>query len=142
MTNFRAEKYFKTIKEYLNFQKIEDLKTFLKELSIPQCASISYFPLIGWILPLVLNKNNPACQRHIKQGFVISMLFLLIIVFLNFVNIFTPVEWRYFRVGLVIFIYSVNLFYLLFCIVAMRMVLKNRVLNLHFLKKFMDLIHI
>ena len=142
MITNKAENYYKVIKKYLNFQKIEDLKNFLKELSIHQCASVSYVPLAGWIFPLVMNKNNPTCRHHLKQGFVISMLFIFLSVFLNLVNIFTPSEWRYFRLGLVIFIYFVNLLYLIFSIIAVRIVQKGRDFNIKGLNRFEELIRL
>ncbi|MBN2042123.1 MAG: hypothetical protein JW864_18965 [Spirochaetes bacterium] len=112
----------------------------MKELSIQRCASLAYFPLIGWILPLVTNKNNSICKRHIKQAFVISMFFLLINAFLNLVNVFTPVELRLFRFGLVIAIYGINCLYLLFSLTAIRIVLKGGIFNLKIFNRYMDLI--
>ena len=142
MINYRAEINFTGIKRNLNFQRIEDLKTFLKNLSILQCASISYIPLIGWIYPLVVNKENPTCQRHIKQGFIFALFFVFLTVILNLINIFTPVEWRNFRLGLVITIYCINFIYLLFCLIAIKLVLKGRAFSINIIKRLINLLEL
>ena len=41
-------------------------------------ALLAYIPLIGWILPLFVKKEDKSCQFHGKQGFILSILALLL----------------------------------------------------------------
>jgi len=41
-------------------------------------AAIAYIPLIGWILPLFLKRDDEFCQFHGKQGFVVSIISFLV----------------------------------------------------------------
>ncbi len=103
-------------------------------------ASFSYIPLFGWILPLLMRKDNQFCLHHAKQGFILSAIFVFAAISLNLINIFTPGEWREFRLGLVIFIYVFYLFYLILCFIAAGSALKGKAFNIGIIKKFVDLI--
>jgi hypothetical protein len=103
-------------------------------------ASFSYIPLFGWVLPLVMRKDNEFCLHHAKQGFIVAVVFVFSAIVLNLINIFSPGEWRVFRLSLVIFIYFFYLAYLVFCFIAASSVLKGKAFNIGFIKRLTDLI--
>ncbi|MBN2403404.1 MAG: hypothetical protein JXN64_13555 [Spirochaetes bacterium] len=140
----RIVEYLKSIKysEYY-YQYLEYIRKLIEDfkgLSNLRFASFSYIPLFGWIFPLIMRKDNSYCTLHARQGFILSAMFIFIAMALNLINIFTPGEWREFRLGLVIFIYVFYFVYLIFCFIAASMVLKGKAFNIGFMKKIVDLI--
>jgi uncharacterized membrane protein len=136
--------YLKSIKYSEYYHKyLEYIKKLIKDfkgLNYLRFASFSYIPLFGWILPLVMRKDNQFCSHHAKQGFILSALFVFTAIVLNLINIFTPGEWREFRLGLVIFIYIFYLTYLILCFIAAKSVLRGKVFNIGFIKQLVDAI--
>ena len=41
-------------------------------------AALAYIPIIGWILPLFIKKEDGLCQFHAKQGLVLSIMAILL----------------------------------------------------------------
>jgi hypothetical protein len=87
-----------------------------------------------------MRKDNQFCIHHAKQGYILSAMFVFTAIVLNLINIFTPGEWREFRLSLVIFIYIFYLAYLIFCFIAANSVLKGKAFNIGFIKKLVDVI--
>jgi hypothetical protein len=136
--------YLKSIKysEYY-YKYLEYIKKLIKDfkgLNYLRFASFSYIPLFGWILPLLMRKDNQFCNHHAKQGYILSAMFVFTAIMLNLINIFTPGEWREFRLGLVIFIYIFYFIYLILCLIAAKSVLRGKAFNIGFIKKLVDAI--
>jgi hypothetical protein len=136
--------YLKSIKysEYY-YKYLEYIKKLIKDfkgLNYLRFASFSYIPLFGWVLPLVIRKDNQFCLHHAKQGFILSVIFVCSAIALNLINIFSPGEWRLFRLYLVIFIYIFYLTYLIFCFIAASSVLKGKAFTIGIIKRIVDLI--
>ncbi|MFH0976864.1 MAG: hypothetical protein V1874_13860 [Spirochaetota bacterium] len=136
--------YLKSIKysEYY-YKYLEYIKKLIKDfkgLNYLRFASFSYIPLFGWILPLTMKKDNPFCGLHAKQGFFLSVIFVVTAVILNLINIYSPVEWRGFRLGIVISIYVFYLAYIIISLIAAWSVLKGKPFNIKIFQKYADLI--
>ena len=134
----KSIKYSEYYYKYLEY--IKKLIKDFKGLNYLRFASFSYIPLFGWILPLIMRKDNQFCLHHSKQGFILSAIFVFAAISLNLINIFTPGEWREFRLDLVIFIYVFYLLYLILCFIAAGSALKGKAFNIVIIKKFVDLI--
>ncbi len=130
------------IKRASYLRKIGELKIFLRELTHVQRASLSYFPFVGWIYPLVVCRDDYFCKRHAKQGFVFSLIFVTAVVLLDLVNIFSPVECRSFRLGIVLIIYLIIVGYFLNSIIAIRSVLRGNNPDFKIIKRLVDLINL
>jgi hypothetical protein len=87
-----------------------------------------------------MRKDNSFCAHHAKQGFLLSAIFIISAILLNLINIFTPVEFRVFRLVLVIFIYIFYIAYLSLCLIGVSRILKEKDFKIDLLKKMVDLI--
>ena len=116
----------------------------LKGKSRSELASYAYIPLIGWLIPLFIKKDDRFCQHHARQGFILAVIFVLTAVTLNFTNImiFTLQEWEDFRIVLIISIYIIYILYLIICIVNFLLTAKGREFDfplIKYLAKYIEL---
>ncbi len=89
-------------------------------------AAVSFFPFIGWLIPLYLKPDNEFCQKQAKRGFYLACVFLTLIAFLLFIGIFFSRDWRVVRFIHAIVIYLAELTYFGFCAYGARMSVYNR----------------
>ena len=106
-------------------------------------AVFSYLiPLIGWVIPLYLKKENKFCQFHAKQGFFLAVICVIIALLLNFINIFVPRDWRILRFVIVFAIYGVYIFYPLVCFAGIYASMRGRIFEITLIRRFMRLIEL
>ncbi|MDY6934673.1 MAG: hypothetical protein SVZ03_10705 [Spirochaetota bacterium] len=105
---------------------------------IPRLALVSYIPFVGWIIPLYNNKRDTYNLKHAKQGFILAVCQISIILLLSIINLFTPSEWRYFRLILVILIYLMYAAYFIICLWGMIFALKGNNFNISIIKKLLQ----
>ncbi len=140
LNNLQSLKYYKYFCDFIEYLK--NLEKKFKELSDLKFASFSYIPLFGWILPMVMRNNNPYCKYHAKQGFFLSFVFITTAIALYLINIFTPREFRDFRLGIVIGIYFIYLCYLILCIIAASIVSKGKEFKIFLIRRLADYIEL
>ena len=49
-------------------------------------SALGYIPVVGWIIPLFLKKEDQFCQFHGKQGFIISLCAVILGVLVAFLR--------------------------------------------------------
>jgi len=129
-----AEYYPKYLEYYRAFRQ------YLRDLTDLDYASYSYIPFLGWVIPLVLRRDNSFCMHHAKQGFVFFIMFVVAAVALNLLNIFAPREDRILRLCIVILIYAMYLAYIVLCVIAVKTSRKGMAFNPRPLYRFADMI--
>ncbi len=89
-------------------------------------AAVSFFPFIGWLIPLYLKPENEFCQKQSRRGFYLALIFLALLALLLFVGIFFSRDWRLVRFIHAIFIYLVEFIYFGFCVYGARLSVLNK----------------
>jgi hypothetical protein len=89
-------------------------------------AAVSFFPFIGWLIPLYLKPENEFCQMQAKRAFYLTCLVLFLIALLLFAGIFFSRDWRLARFIHAILIYMVELAYFGCCAYGARMSILNK----------------
>lgn len=49
-------------------------------------AAIGYIPIVGWIVPYFLKKNDDFCQFHGRQSAVLSLIFIVLMTMIWLMN--------------------------------------------------------
>jgi uncharacterized membrane protein len=106
------------IKEYLLKIYMDHVKTFDPLL-------LSYFPFVGWFIPMTMKKDDEFYMYHAKQGFVLAVFFAFVCIFLYFLYYFIPVHADIVKFVIVMIIYLLYVAYLTFAAMGTRMILKG-----------------
>jgi hypothetical protein len=105
-------------------------------------VALSYFPFVGWLIPLYLKRDSLRCQDHAKQGLLLAAFFAVVILFLSLFNILLPKEWREIRLALVILIYLVYLLYFTFCTIGVVWALLQKELKPSLVRRYSERLRI
>jgi hypothetical protein len=93
-------------------------------------AAVSYFPFVGWVLPLSLKKENQWCLQNAKTGFMLSLFAIGII---SLASVFKFILYGGFHIEgytLVIIIYCLYSLYLIISLIGFIKALKNQIFYL------------
>ena len=99
-------------------------------------AVFSYFPVAGWVVPLFMEKADAFWQHHARQGFLLSIFFVFVAMFLNMINFFIPEVWMNVRFGLVIAIYLFYFLYAVLSVYCMIASFRRKAFSLIFVRNF------
>lgn len=84
---------------------------------------LTYFPFIGWFIPMVIKKDDEFYMFHAKQGFVVAVYIIAACSLLYYLaHILMPSWMDILRLILVVFIYIHYLAYGALCIMGTRMI--------------------
>ncbi len=78
-------------------------------------AALAFLPFAGWLLPLYLKERDDFAQKQAKTGFWLAFLFTTALLMLFLVNVFSPKDWRVYRLAIVVLIYLVLFAYFGIC---------------------------
>jgi hypothetical protein len=106
------------VKNYLHKIYTSHIKTFDPLL-------LSYFPFIGWFIPMTMKKDDEFYMYHAKQGFVLALFFTGVCTFLYFFLYFISVRADIFKFIIVMIIYALYIIYAVIAVAGTRMILKN-----------------
>jgi len=118
----------------MNFNKIKEITLKAKEFSLKIYADhiktfdpllLSYFPFIGWFIPMTMKREDEFYMYHAKQGFVLAVFFTGACTFLYFFLYFIPVHADVFKFIIVMLIYILYAAYITFAAMGTRMILKG-----------------
>jgi len=87
-------------------------------------VKLSYFPFIGWFIPMYLNKDEFQ-KYHAKQGFILAVYFSLASIFLFCFKVFIPERADIIQFAVVMLIYIHYLVYFALCILGTMMIKKG-----------------
>jgi hypothetical protein len=157
-------KLFDTIKNKTSI-KIERLRALLKNAFKITCekysyyrvaifsdenkyyfAAISFVPFLGWLIPLYLKKEDEFSQYQSKMGFHIALYFTIFPWLLLMITMFSPKEFRIFRLILVIMIYLSHLAYFSVCAYGIRLSINGKKFeipdNISYITRYLSLIRL
>jgi hypothetical protein len=118
----------------MNFEKIKEtftkLKTFFNKIYADYIKTfdpllLSYFPFIGWFIPMTMKKDDEFYMYHAKQGFVLAVFFTGVCTFLYFFLYFVSVHADIFKFIIVMMIYILYIIYITFAALGTRMIMKG-----------------
>jgi len=118
----------------MNFEKIKENTTKLKQLSLQIYTDhiktfdpllLSYFPFIGWFIPMTMKREDQFYIYHAKQGFVLAVFFTAVCTFLYFFLYFIPVHADIFKFLIVMVIYILYLAYIYLAVLGTKMIQKG-----------------
>jgi uncharacterized membrane protein len=118
----------------MNFEKIKEISIKIKEYSLKIYADhiktfdpllLSYFPFIGWFIPMTMKREDEFYMYHAKQGFVLAVFFTGTCTFLYFFLYFIPVHADIFKFIIVMFIYILYIVYITLAVMGTMMIKKG-----------------
>jgi len=118
----------------MNVERIKEISTKLKTIFNKIYADyiktfdpllLSYFPFIGWFIPMTMKKDDEFYMYHAKQGFVLAVFFTGTCTFLFFFLYFVSVHADIFKFLIVMIIYILELVYIAIAVMGTRMILRN-----------------
>ena len=118
----------------MNFEKIKETTTKIKEFSLKiyndhiktfDPLLLSYFPFIGWFIPMTMKREDEFYMFHAKQGFVLAVFFTGVCTFLYFFLYFIPVHADIFKFLIVMIIYILYIVYAAIAVMGTQMIKKG-----------------
>ncbi|HNX23020.1 MAG TPA: hypothetical protein PKG60_03170 [Spirochaetota bacterium] len=115
----------------MNFEKIKEITLKIKEFSLKiyndhiktfDPLLLSYFPFIGWFIPMTMKSEDEFYMYHAKQGFVLAVFFTGTCTFLYFFLFFIPVHADIFKFLIVMFIYILYIAYTALAVMGTKMI--------------------
>ncbi|MCL1833311.1 MAG: hypothetical protein FWG49_02300 [Leptospirales bacterium] len=110
----------------MKFDKIKDflLNIYTKYIKTFDPLRLSYFPFIGWFIPMIKKKDDDFYMYHAKQGFILALFFTCACTFLYLLPFFISTKAYALRFIIVLFIYILYAVYIALAIIGTRMIIK------------------
>jgi hypothetical protein len=102
----------------------------------------TYFPFIGWILPIGFNSRDEFAVNHGKHALVAALFSVIILVTLTIVSLFVPKSYRTMKLVIVIAIYLILTLYFVLCIIGTLMIKDGKMSKFPVIEKFADKLEI
>ena len=106
---------FDKIKNFLNNIYTKYIKTFDPLL-------LSYFPFIGWFIPMIKKKDDDFYMYHARQGFILALFFTCACTFLYLLPFFISIMAYTLKFIIVLFIYILYAIYIALAVIGTRMI--------------------
>jgi hypothetical protein len=113
------------MKKYFNLIKKFSLQIYSQYIKTFDPLLLSYFPFIGWFIPMIIRKDDEFYMYHAKQGFVLAVFFTGSCTFLYLLIYFVSVHADILKFIIVMLIYILYIIYFAIFIMGTRMI-KNR----------------
>jgi len=96
----------------------------------------TYIPFIGWWLTAVFKKDDEYAMEHAKKALTLAVFFTVSLTFLGISFALVSNQARILRMILTVMVYSLDIIYILLCIVGTQRILGKKNSGLSFLNKF------
>ena len=116
---------FEKIKETTLKIKVFSLKIYNDHIKTFDPLLLSYFPFIGWFIPMTMKREDEFYMFHAKQGFVLAVFFTGVCTFLYFFLYFIPVHADIFKFLIVMIIYILYIAYAALAVMGTQMIKKG-----------------
>jgi len=129
----------------MNFEKIKQTTIKIKEFSLKiyndhiktfDPLLLSYFPFIGWFIPMTMKKEDEFYMYHAKQGFVLAVFFTGVCTFLYFFLYFIPVHSDIFKFLIVMLIYILYIAYTALAVMGTQMIKNSEIKDFPYFGKY------
>ena len=108
---------FDKIKNFLHNIYTKHIKTFDPLL-------LSYFPFIGWFIPITMKKDDDFYMHHARQGFILALFFTSVCTFLYLLPFFISIRAYIVKFIIALLIYILHAIYIALAIIGTRMIKK------------------
>jgi hypothetical protein len=122
-----------------------DLAFIFKKKEYKFTLKVSHFyyvPFIGWLYPMAFKKGDDEAMVHARQGFVMALIFTVLLTFLSFSSIFMHTGSRAMRLVVVLFIYLMEILYFSLCIWATRNMVNGKPVDIPLVKEYAEKIKV
>lgn len=129
----------------MNFEKIKEITLKIKEFSLKiyndhiktfDPLLLSYFPFIGWFIPMTMKSEDEFYMYHAKQGFVLAVFFTGTCTFLYFFLFFIPVHADIFKFLIVMLIYILYIAYTALAVMGTKMIKNGEIKDFPYVGKY------
>lgn len=138
---------------YNDYLKDLELKDFNRENIVNFCKRIyndyikpfdylklSYFPFIGWYIPMIIRKGDDFYTYHAKQGFVLAAYFALACTFLICFNVFIPEKADIIQFFIVMLIYIHYIVYFTLCVLGTKMIKRGEKGEFPYISQYISMV--
>lgn len=121
----------------------ENIVNFFKKIYIDHIKpfdvlKLSYFPFLGWFIPMYLNKDEFQ-KYHAKQGFVLAAYFAFASIFLVCFKVFVPERADIIQFVIIILVYLHYIVYFALCYLGTQMILKKEKGEFPYINKYVSM---
>ncbi len=95
---------------------------------------LTWFPFIGWMLPIAFNNRDDLALDHGKQAMYTALFAAVFLIIVTFTSLFMPRSSRSMRLAIVILFYLVLMLYFIICGIGTFLIKKERKGNIPFIK--------
>ena len=108
----------------MKFDKIKNflLNIYSKYIKTFDPLLLSYFPFIGWFIPMIKKKDDDFYMYHAKQGFILALFFTGACTFLYLLPYFISIRAYILKFIIVLLIYILYAIYIAIAIIGTRMI--------------------
>ena len=110
------------MKTYIKKIKDLSLKIYSEHIKTFDPLLLSYFPFIGWFIPMLMKKDDEFYMYHAKQSFVLAVFFTASCSFLYFFIYFISVHADIFKFIVVMLIYILYIIYFIIFVMGTKMI--------------------
>ena len=105
------------------------MKNFFKNIYIKRIKTLdplvlSYFPFIGWFIPMIMKKDDDFYMHHARQGFILALFFTCACTFLYLLPFFVSIRAYIIKFIIVVLMYILYAIYIALAIIGTRMIIK------------------
>ena len=98
------------------------LKFYSEHIKTFDPLLLTYFPFVGWFIPMIIKKDDEFYMYHAKQGFVFAVFFTGSCTFLYFFIYFISVHADVLKFVIVMMIYILYILYFAIFVIGTRMI--------------------
>ncbi len=110
----------------------------MKYLNKKNINLLTWFPFLGWMLPIGFNREDPLAVDHGKQAMYMALFAVIILTGLTFGSLFIPRSFRPMKLATVIVTYLVLALYFIICGMGTYMIKNGKKQELPFISRYAE----
>jgi hypothetical protein len=99
---------------------------------------LTWFPFIGWMLPIAFNRSDDLAVDHGKQAMYLAFFAVIVLTGLTFGSLFIPKSFRSMKLAVVIIIYLVLALYFVICGMGTYMIKNGKKGQFPYISRFAE----
>jgi uncharacterized membrane protein len=111
----------------MKFDKFDKIKDFIYNIYTKYIKTfdpliLTYFPFVGWFIPMIMKKDDDFYMYHAKQGFILALFFTCACTFLFLLPFFISIRAYTLKFIIVLLIYILYAIYIALAIFGTKMI--------------------
>jgi uncharacterized membrane protein len=108
----------------MKFDKIKNflLNIYTKHIKTFDPLLLSYFPFVGWFIPMTKKKDDDFYMYHARQGFILALFFTCACIFLYLLPFFISTRAYTLKFIIVLLIYILYVIYIALAVIGTMMI--------------------